>query len=100
MNSEIDRRQFLNLLGFGGAVFVSGAMPLAGQALSHSSARNNFFFVQLSDTHIYYMPGEHDASLDNGETFKDSFGATHYSFDHKEVSGIGRLKMDRRRSIC
>jgi Calcineurin-like phosphoesterase len=31
------------------------------------------------------MPGEHDASLDNGAAFKEFFGDTHYSFDHKGV---------------
>jgi len=30
-----------------------------------------------------YMPGEHDASLDQGKAFQEHFGATHYSFDHK-----------------
>ena len=34
------------------------------------------------------MPGEHDASLDNGETYKDFFGKTHYTFDHKGVHFI------------
>jgi hypothetical protein len=29
------------------------------------------------------MPGEHDASLDNGKAFKEFFGQTHYTFDHK-----------------
>jgi hypothetical protein len=29
------------------------------------------------------MPGEHDASLDQGKAFQEHFGATHYSFDHK-----------------
>lgn len=37
---------------------------------------------------IHYMPGEHDASLDNGEAFQDYFGATHYTFDHKGVHFI------------
>jgi 3',5'-cyclic AMP phosphodiesterase CpdA len=34
------------------------------------------------------MPGEHDASLDKGETYKEFFGATHYTFDHKGVHFI------------
>lgn len=37
---------------------------------------------------IRYMPGEHDASLDNGDAFKEFFGATHYTFDHKGVHFI------------
>jgi hypothetical protein len=34
------------------------------------------------------MPGEHDASLDNGAAFKENFGKTHYTFDHKGVHFI------------
>ena len=34
---------------------------------------------------IHLIPGEHDASLDNGAAFKEMFGDTHYSFDHKGV---------------
>ena len=34
------------------------------------------------------MPGEHDASLDNGEAFQEFFGKTHYTFDHKGVHFI------------
>jgi len=37
---------------------------------------------------VYFMPGEHDASLDNGATYKDFFGETHYTFDHKGVHFI------------
>jgi 3',5'-cyclic AMP phosphodiesterase CpdA len=34
------------------------------------------------------MPGEHDASLDNGAAFKEFFGDTHYVFDHKGIHFI------------
>lgn len=34
------------------------------------------------------LPGEHDASLDAGEAFKEVFGATHYTFDHQGVRFI------------
>jgi len=34
---------------------------------------------------VRFMPGEHDASLDGGAAFKEFFGATHYSFDHRGV---------------
>ena len=37
---------------------------------------------------IYFLPGEHDASLDNGAAFKEFFGKTSYSFDHKGVHFI------------
>lgn len=153
MEDEIDRREFLKLIGVGGVVFLSGLNAPA--ALSLAAPRKDFFFVQLSDTHwgfegakvnpdakgtllkaikevnslkqkpdfvvftgdltqttddtnqrkarmkefrdivsqldvqtIRYMPGEHDASLDNGETFKEFFGQTHYTFDHKGVHFI------------
>jgi hypothetical protein len=34
---------------------------------------------------LHLMPGEHDASADAGLAFQESFGATHYAFDHKGV---------------
>ena len=34
---------------------------------------------------VRFMPGEHDASLDRGAAFKEFFGDTFYSFDHKGV---------------
>ncbi len=34
---------------------------------------------------VRFIPGEHDASLDNGQAFQSFFGATHYAFDHKGV---------------
>jgi 3',5'-cyclic AMP phosphodiesterase CpdA len=37
---------------------------------------------------IHFLPGEHDASLDNGAAFQEFFGPTHYSFDHKGVHFI------------
>ena len=34
---------------------------------------------------VYFIPGEHDASLDRGTAFKELFGETHYTFEHKGV---------------
>jgi hypothetical protein len=34
---------------------------------------------------LHLLPGEHDASPDAGRAFRELFGATHYSFDHKGV---------------
>src|SRR5437773_8224240 len=31
------------------------------------------------------VPGEHDAGLDGRRLFRDAFGETHYSFDHRGV---------------
>lgn len=42
----------------------------------------------LSVKDVKFIPGEHDASLDNGEAFKEFFGKTHYAFDHKGVHFI------------
>ncbi len=47
---RISRRDFLKLAGVGGAVFMVGPHNLAGAADSHSM-QEDFFFVQMSDTH-------------------------------------------------
>ena len=39
----------------------------------------------LKVKNVRFMPGEHDASLDNGQAYKEAFGETHYSFDHRGV---------------
>jgi hypothetical protein len=44
--------------------------------------------ADLKVTTVRFMPGEHDASLDNGQAFQEFFGQTHYSFDHKGVHFI------------
>jgi hypothetical protein len=151
---DIDRRDFLKLAGIGSAVFVSGLGGLRLEA-NGASAGNDFFFVQLSDTHWgfnnptvnpdfavtlkkavaavnglkaapdfvmftgdlthvtdddndrrkrlggfkeivgelkvsqkRFMPGEHDAGLDEGAAYREFFGEAHYAFDHKGVHFI------------
>lgn len=37
---------------------------------------------------VRFMAGEHDASLDKGEAYKEFFGALNYTFDHKGVHFI------------
>ena len=37
---------------------------------------------------VRFIPGEHDASLDNGRAFKEFFGAPNYTFEHKGVHFI------------
>jgi len=37
---------------------------------------------------VRFMPGEHDASLDRGAAYKEFFGETFYSFDHRGVHFI------------
>jgi predicted phosphodiesterase len=34
---------------------------------------------------LKFLPGEHDAALDEGKAFKDNFGPTHYVFVHQGV---------------
>lgn len=42
----------------------------------------------LKNPNVRFMPGEHDASLDRGEAYREAFGDFHYSFDHKGVHFI------------
>jgi len=44
--------------------------------------------ADLKVQNIHFMPGEHDASLDKGEAYREFFGNTHYTFDHKGVHFI------------
>lgn len=37
---------------------------------------------------VRFLPGEHDAALDRGAAYKEFFGETYYSFDHKGVHFI------------
>lgn len=37
---------------------------------------------------IKFMPGEHDAAVDNGKAFMEAFGKTYYTFNHKGVNFI------------
>ena len=37
---------------------------------------------------VYFMPGEHDASIDRGAAYQELFGATHYTFDRHGVHFI------------
>ena len=43
---------------------------------------------ELKIQNLYFLAGEHDASLDNGKAFKEFFLETHYVFDHKGVHFI------------
>jgi len=45
---NIDRKDFLKLAGVGGVVFASG---LGGAAFAEEDEKDDFFFVQLTDTH-------------------------------------------------
>jgi len=44
--------------------------------------------AQIKNPNVRFMAGEHDAALDNGAAWKEFFGETHYTFDHKGVHFI------------
>jgi len=43
---------------------------------------------ELKVPKVYFLPGEHDASLDKGQAYQENFGALHQSFVHKGVHFI------------
>ena len=48
-------------------------------------------FQQLTATlqaSVHFMPGEHDAAADGGATYRELFGPSRYSFDHKGIHFI------------
>ncbi len=152
---NIDRRYFLKLAGMCSVVFISEMAGVRALAADIAPRKDDFFFIQLSDTHwgftgpainpdptgtlkkaieainalkhppdfiiftgdlthvteddkeretrlvgfrdtisrlnaknIYLMPGEHDAALDEGAAFRNIFGKSRYTFDHKGVHFI------------
>lgn len=155
MKTGIERREFLKLAGIGSVVFASSLMGMNGLGHAAAPAQDDFFFVQMSDTHwgfnnpvvnpeagttlqkavaavnalarqpdfiiftgdlthttddeqvrrkrlgefreivgalkaknVRFIPGEHDAGLDNGKAYQEFFGETHYAFEHKGVHFI------------
>ncbi|MET0791666.1 MAG: metallophosphoesterase [Polyangiaceae bacterium] len=44
--------------------------------------------AKLDVKDVRFIPGEHDASLDNGAAYREFFGETHYAFEHKGVHFI------------
>jgi Calcineurin-like phosphoesterase/Cupredoxin-like domain len=43
----------------------------------------------LSGQTLRFLPGEHDASLDEGAAYRESFGASRWSFAHKGIHFVG-----------
>ena len=41
--------------------------------------------ARLKAKKVMHVPGEHDAALDGGALYRQFFGETHYSFDHRGV---------------
>ena len=51
MSNTMSRRDFIRLAGIGGAVFISGIDRTASAADTSAERYEDFFFVQLSDSH-------------------------------------------------
>jgi 3',5'-cyclic AMP phosphodiesterase CpdA len=43
---------------------------------------------ELEVKQVRFIPGEHDASLDHGDAYRELFGETHYAFEHEGVHFI------------
>ena len=52
---------------------------------------------RLKVAKVYHVPGEHDAGLDGGELFRNVFGPTYYSFDHRGMHFIALDNVSRAR---
>lgn len=59
----------------------------------------NRIISRLEVKTIRFIPGEHDASLDNGEAYKEIFGETHYVFTHKGINFIALDNVSNPRGI-
>jgi predicted phosphodiesterase len=54
---------------------------------------------ELKVKDLKFVPGENDASLDEGKAFQEIFGKTYYSFDHKGVRFLVLDNVSNPRSI-
>ncbi len=57
----------------------------------HASRMRKFKEIagRLKASKLYFVPGEHDAGLDGGQLYREFFGASWYSFDHRGVHFVG-----------
>lgn len=69
---KIDRRDFLKLMGLGSAVLILGPHGMAGAATT-KAGKEDFFFVQLSDTHWGF--GDPKINPDYAGTLKKAVAA-------------------------
>jgi hypothetical protein len=92
---NMDRRDFLKLMGMGSAVLVMGSRTSAGAA-EMKAGQDDFMFVQLSDTHWGFngpavnpdATGTLKKAIAAVNNMKECFGNTRYTFDHKGVHFI------------
>ena len=54
---------------------------------------------RLEVQNIRFIPGEHDASLDNGAAYKEIYGDTHYHFSHKGINFVALDNVSNPRGI-
>ena len=54
---------------------------------------------KLDIKNVRYIPGEHDAALDNGAAYKQVFGEPYYAFQHKGISFVALDNVSNPRSL-
>jgi 3',5'-cyclic AMP phosphodiesterase CpdA len=81
-------------------VLFTGDLTHDTEKPGEHAARMNLFrdiSGRLKVPKIYHVPGEHDAGLDGGELYRNVFGPTHYSFDHRGVHFVALDNVSRAR---
>jgi len=81
-------------------VLFTGDLTHDTEKPGEHAARMNLFREisgRLKVAKIYHVPGEHDAGLDGGELYRNVFGPTHYSFDHRGVHFVALDNVSRAR---
>jgi 3',5'-cyclic AMP phosphodiesterase CpdA len=69
-------------------ILFTGDLTHESEAPGEHAKRMQLFrtlTARLKTKKVMYVPGEHDAALDNGDLYRQFFGETHYSFDHRGV---------------
>ena len=87
MTKRESRRDVLKLMGVGGVVFASGLAGAAPGKKKSAPAGQDFFFLQLSDTHWGYAGA---ANPRGGEPLKTAI-ATIITFSVSETKPRGTL---------
>jgi 3',5'-cyclic AMP phosphodiesterase CpdA len=81
-------------------VLFTGDLTHDSEKPGEHAARMNLFkdiSGRLKVAKVYHVPGEHDAGLDGGELFRNVFGPTSYSFDHRGVHFVAIDNVSRAR---
>ena len=81
-------------------ILFTGDLTHDTEKSGEHAARMNLFkdiSGRLKVPKVYHVPGEHDAGLDSGELFRNIFGPTYYSFDHRGVHFVALDNVSRAR---